>query len=91
MEKIKEKCRNFIRWIRGECEDWKTWVIFILVAILIYFPVWGGYLLYWIFKWKWCIVMATTSLVFWAGPFTPFFPVCIAVTFFIKGIVDFKK
>ena len=87
MGKIKEKSRNFIKWIKNECKDWKTIVIFICVAIIVYSPTWVGYILYWIFKWKWCMVMATTSLMFWAGPFTPFFPLCIAITFFIKKIM----
>lgn len=32
--------------------------------------------------------MATAYLAFWAGPFTPFFPMCIAITLGIRRIVD---
>ena len=35
--------------------------------------------------------MATVVLTFWAGPFTPFFPLAIAITLFIKKIMKFKK
>lgn len=36
--------------------------------------------------------MATAYLAFWAGPFTPFFPLCIVVTLFIKRkFIDKKK
>ena len=38
MEKIKE----FLKWIKEECKDWKTLIIFICVTIVMYFPTWGG-------------------------------------------------
>ena len=50
-----------------------------------------GYLLYYIFKWNWCIVMGAVTFAFWFGPFTPFFPLCIAITLFIKKIMQVKK
>ena len=91
MYKLKRKIKNVLKWIKDECKDWRTIVIFIVISTIIYFPTWGGYLLYWIFKWKWCLSMATISMVFWLGPFTPFFPLCIATTFFVKGMLDLKK
>lgn len=53
-----------------------------------YTPVWGGYLLHLIFGIKWGSVVATAYLAFWAGPFTPYFPLCIAITFGIKKIIE---
>ena len=91
MGKIKGKIKNFIEWIKNECKDWKTFVIFIIVVLIVYSPTWLGYLLYLIFKWNWCIAMATASLVFWAGPFTPFFPLCIVITFLIKRLMRIKE
>jgi len=79
-----ERIKNFCKSIWNDCKDVKTLVLLIIVIIVAYSPVWLGYLLYLIFKWKWCAVMATGYLAFWAGPFTPFFPLCIAVTLFIK-------
>jgi hypothetical protein len=32
--------------------------------------------------------VASTYLVFWAGPFTPYFPLCIAITLGIKKLFD---
>ena len=83
MEKIKE----FIKWIIDECKDWRTFVIFIIVIAIVYFPTWGGYLIYIIFKWNWSLAVASASLAFWFGPFTPFFPLCMAITLLIKKII----
>lgn len=54
-----------------------------MIAV-VYSPVWVGYLLYAAFGWEWASVMASACLVFWAGPFTPFFPICIGITLSIK-------
>jgi len=83
-QKIWEKVRNFCKAIWYECKDAKTLILLIIVIIIAYSPVWLGYMFYFIFKWKWCLIVATGYLAFWAGPFTPFFPLCIAVTLFIK-------
>ena len=84
MYKIKEKIINFFKWIKEECKDYRTFLIFACVIIAVHTPIWGGVLCYTIFKWKWCLAMATTMSLFWLGPFTPFFPLCIAITFGIK-------
>lgn len=67
--------------------------IFVLLVVIavVYSPVWGGYLLSAIFGWTWASVMASTCLVFWAGPFTPFFPICIAITLAIKRWSERRK
>lgn len=56
-----------------------------------YSPVWGGYLLHWLFDIKEASVVATAYLAFWAGPFTPFFPMCIAITLGIKRFFEKLK
>ena len=58
------------------------------VVALMYTPVWGGYLLHILFGIKWGSVVATAYMAFWAGPFTPFFPLCIAITFAIKKLLE---
>lgn len=86
--KLKNKFIKFCKWVWQECKDWHTVVIFAVVVVVMYSPVWGGYLCHALFGWKWCSVMATAYLAFWAGPFTPFFPLCIAITLGIRKIVD---
>lgn len=81
---LKNKIINFLRWIWQECKDWRTIVLLVFVILVVYSPVWVGYLLFWIFRWKWAIVFATASLAFWAGPFSPFFVLCVSITLGIK-------
>lgn len=85
---MKDKLIGYLKWIKNECKDWKTFLIFLIVVLIVYSPTWGGYLLYLIFKWKWCLAVATSTMIFWVGPFTPFIPLCIAITFGIKGIME---
>ena len=93
MEKksVKERAINVIKWLKEECKDWKTLIVLICVVAVMYAPVWLGYLLYFIFKWNWCLVMASVTLAFWFGPLTPFFPICIGITLSIKKIMQVKK
>ena len=93
---MKEKSSNkkehkVLLWLKEECKDWRTFAIFLIVLVIMYAPVWLGYLLYYIFNLKWCMVIATVVLTFWVGPFTPFFPLAIAITLFIKKIMKIKK
>ena len=85
-KKIKNKFINFCKWVWSECKDWRTIVLFVIVVVLMYTPVWGGYLLHLLFHMKWASVVATAYLAFWAGPFTPYFPLCIAITLGIKKL-----
>lgn len=91
MNELKERVRKFIKWVIDECKDWRTIVILLMVMIIVYFPTWGGFLFYLIFKWKWCFVVATGYFAFWMGPFTPFFPLCIAIALGIKRKIELKN
>lgn len=86
--KLKNKLINFCKWVWNECKDWHTVVIFVIVVVIMYTPVWGGYLCHAVFGWKWCSAVATAYLAFWAGPFTPYFPLCIAITLGIRRLID---
>lgn len=85
------KIKNIFRWIRKECRDINTLIIFICVILVVYSPVWGGFLLHLLFKWKWCLAVSTACFAFWAGPFTPFFPICMGITLAIKRIMQNRK
>lgn len=88
---IKEKTKDLFNRVWSVCKDRRTVVLFICVVIVVYSPVWGGYLLYAIFGWKWCAALASACVAFWAGPFTPFFPLCIGVTLSIKKVAHIKN
>ena len=90
---LKEKCKKIINYLKNECTDSKTLILFLCVIVVMYMPVWGGYLLYFIFKMKILFVIASMVMAFWVGPFTPFFPFAIAITLFIKKFlqINLKK
>ena len=88
---VKQKAINLWNWFKKECKDWKTLIVLICVIIIMYSPVWLGYLLYFIFKWNWCLVVASVTAAFWFGPLTPFFPLCIAITLSIKKVMQIKN
>ena len=90
-EKLKEKIIRFLKQIWKECGNKRTIALFAVVLIIMYAPVWGGYLLWWLFRWKWCAYIASAYMLFWAGPFTPFFPLCLAVTLALTRLVRKKR
>lgn len=94
MIKLKKENKKEIKlwdWIREECKDWRTFVIFFIVSFILYAPTWGGYLYYFILKSKWAFSMASVYAAFWLGPFTPFWPICIAITLGIKRLMEKKE
>jgi hypothetical protein len=84
LRRLRRKLIRFFMWIMRECQNWQTIVLLLLVAAVIQLPTWGGYLLYWIFGWKWALALATVAVIFWAGPFSPFWVLCVSITLAIK-------
>ncbi len=84
--KIIDIFKNFFLWVWKECRDWRTFVLLAVVCIVIGIPVWGGYLLFILFKWKWAVIMATACLAFWWIPGVPFFAISVSVTLAIKKL-----
>ncbi len=91
IDQTTQKIKELLQWIWKECRDWRTAVILVCVMAAVYSPVWGGYLLHALFGWSAGSVIASTCLLFWAGPFTPFFPLCIAITMALKGRMGGSK
>ena len=89
-QKLKEKAKKSLLWIKNQCGDRRTILLCLIVLAVMYSPVLVGYPLYFLLGWKWCLIMASSYLLFWAGPFTPFIPICIAITLFLKRML-FKK
>lgn len=87
-----------IYWAKENIKDWRTAIIFLIVMAIMSSEVWVFYLLG-VISWgsefsKWCFGVASACWLFWLGPFTPFLPLCIIITAFIKGIINkirFKK
>lgn len=85
------KIKSFFYWLWRECKDLGTLALLGVVIVVMYSPVWGGYLVHFLFGWKWGSVMATAVALFWAGPMTPFFPLCVAITLAIKKLIHREK
>ena len=81
---MKNRIYCFLKKLKKEFGNKETIILFAIVVSVMYSPVWCGYFLYFLFRWRWCFLLATGYLLFWAGPFTPFFPLCIAITLFLK-------
>ena len=45
-ESITPKIKKFFNWIWQECKGRNTLLLFIAVVVVMYLPVWGGYLLH---------------------------------------------
>lgn len=88
--RIKQKTKNFLKWIWQECKDGRTLALLLIVITIVYSPVWLGYILHWVFGWSWAGIVATAMLAFWAGPFSPFFVLCISITLGIKRLFERK-
>lgn len=80
------------RWLWAECHDWRFLALFAAVCAVASSEVWVFYLLGFI-SWgtdfsSWCFGIATTCWAFWLGPFTPFMPLCIAITVGLRAAID---
>lgn len=91
MKWIRSKIKSFFYWLWQECKNWRTVALLAVVIAVMYSPVWGGFLLHALFGWKWAGIMASAVLLFWAGPMTPFFPLCVAITLAIKRFFQKHK
>jgi hypothetical protein len=82
-----QRVKKFLKYVWQECKDKKTIALLLVVVLVMYMPAWGGYLVHALFGWKWGSVVASAYILFWAGPCTPFWPLCIAITLFIKRMI----
>lgn len=86
----KTKIVNFIRWLWSECKDWRTLVLLAVVCLVIGFPVWGGYMFWFIFRFDWLFWVASACWAFWMLPGAPFFALSVSVTLVIKRFAEKK-
>ena len=82
-------------WLWYNIRDWRTFVIFVIVFLVMSSEVWVPYLIS-IITWgtslsKWMLGVASACWLFWLGPFTPFIPLCVTITIFIKEIFNHVK
>lgn len=83
-----KKFKTFFSSVWKQLKDRTNIIIFLIVLVVLYAPTWFVGLLGLLFKSTAMVGVATAYAAFWAGPFTPFFPVVISVTFAVRKIVD---
>ncbi len=88
MKKIKHKLINFFKWIWIQVKDWHNLIILLIVAAIMSSEIWIMYILGFIYNSAILINIGSVCFAFWLGPFTPFWPLCIAITLFIRRFID---
>ncbi len=90
LTKVKEGILNFLKWLWMECKDWHTLVLFVVVCLTLSFPIWLGYILGFIFKWKWAFWVSSLIWGIWMLPGAPFFALSISITLGLKRLYEKK-
>lgn len=85
---MKKRLKDFFVSIWKQLKDRTNLIIFACVLVVVYIPTWLIGLLGIIFQNAGMIAIAVAYAAFWAGPFTPFFPIVIAITFALRKIFD---
>lgn len=88
MKRIWGKFLNLLKTLLRELKDKKNIVIFLIVFVVLSCEVWVPFILGIITHNAWFYGIGATCWAFWLAPFTPFLPICIALTFAIRKVVD---
>lgn len=83
--------KKLFKYLIDNLKDWKTFLIFVVVCIVVGSEVWVSYLIALIVGLKTPLGItlssfATACVIFWNLPFTPFLLICFSITMAIKGI-----
>nr|DAE44641.1 MAG TPA: hypothetical protein [Caudoviricetes sp.] len=79
--------KNDLKRLIKQLGNWKTLLIFFIVCAIMSSEVWVMYILGWVLHNQWFIHIGNICWLWWAGPFTPFIPICVAITLFIQKIL----
>ena len=81
-----KKLKKLIKYLWHELKNWHTLLLFGIVCAVVGVEVWLPLVLGIIFHNGWLISIAVTCEMFWLAPFTPFLPLCIAITLGLKAL-----
>lgn len=80
------------KWLWMACHDWRLILVYVGWMAIIGCEVWVPLVIAWCCPGtdlsKSMYAVAATCEAFWLGPFTPFMPLCIALTIGTKAIFD---
>ena len=82
------KIKSFCAWIWQQLRDWRNLIIFVITFIILSCEVWVSYIVYFCTGNTWWLGIGSACWAFWLGPFTPFVPLCVAITLGIRKIID---
>ncbi len=90
MDENKQVIKKFFKWLWALIKSFGT--IKGLISLFISFIIWYGWLLAFIvfgiiFKITWMYSLGISGVLFWAGPFTPFFPIFLGTATFFRKVV----
>lgn len=88
MKKFSKKIKAVLQSVVNQLKDWKNWLIFLIVCAVVGCEVWVPALIGLLSGNAWWYGIAAVCWAFWLAPFTPFFPLCLAVTFAVRKIID---
>lgn len=83
-----KRIKAFFKWIWQQLKDWRNLVIFGVVCAVVGSEVWVPALIGLISGNTWWYGIAAVCWAFWLAPFTPFIPLCIAITFAVRKVID---
>lgn len=86
--KIKDKIKSGLKRLFNTLKDKTNILIFVIVFLILSSEVWGSYLIGLITGNAWWFGIASVCWLFWLGPFTPFLPLCLAITFAVRKVID---
>lgn len=91
MKKLWSKFLNLLKALFKQLKDRTNIIIFIIVFLVLSCEVWVPVILGIVTGNGWWYGIAATCWAFWLAPFTPFLPLCIALTFAVRKVIDAIK
>ena len=88
LRKLWAKVKNFVKWLLKTLGDKMNIIIFVIVLLVVSCEVWIPYLIAIITGNEWWWAVGSACWAFWLAPFTPFIPLCIALTAAVRKIYD---
>jgi hypothetical protein len=83
-----QKIKRWLKSVVSQLKDKTNLIIFIIVIIVTYSPTWLMALIGFLISSPYCTAIAIGYALFWAGPWTPYWPMVIAITFFVRKLYD---
>ena len=88
LRKLWGRLKTFFKWLFKQLRDKTNIVIFLSVFLVLSCEVWIPYLIAIITGIEWWWAVGSACWAFWLAPFTPFIPLCLALTAAVRKVYD---